>query len=352
MSDRRGPLFVTIVVAVGLLIAVSAWLLTDPATSRADALRTGGLASGAVIALYALWLNDRRRRVEESRQRTEQERHELELLRAERDRERVTDERFAKSVELLGHDADQVRVGALHALAGLARSNPEYTQTVLDVLCSYLRRPFAHPDYGDDTDEAEASREQQVRLTAKRLIRQLLPHVSTPDAPVYDLDLTGARVTRLNLSERVVGQVLLENAELLHVAQFIGTQFRKRAYFTHLRPGGGMYLSAAEFSEPVVFAGLRSEHDLDLERACFHREVSFANAELGGRVSLHDAVIEGALYLTGAQLTGSLDFRLARGPSATHCADAEVDQARDVRLPAAWSLEPLDSGRARIRARG
>ena len=87
-------------------------MLTDPGTSRAGALRTGGLAGGAVVALYALWLNDRRRRVEEGRHEVEQQRHELEKLRTEQDRDLASDERFAKSLELLGNDADQVRVGA------------------------------------------------------------------------------------------------------------------------------------------------------------------------------------------------------------------------------------------------
>ncbi|NIH86461.1 pentapeptide repeat-containing protein [Amycolatopsis granulosa] len=348
MEDRRGPLLVTILTAVALLAGVSGWLLTDPATSRADALRTGGLASGAVVALYALWLNDRRRRVEERRQETERERHELELLRAERDRERVTDERFAKSVELLGSDADQVRVGAMHALAGLARGNPGYTQTVLDVLCSYLRRPFPHPAYGDDTDEAEANREHQVRLTAKRLIRHLLPHVSTPDAPVYDLDLTGARVTRLNLSERVVGQVLLEHAELQHVTQLMGTRFRRRAYFTGVRPGDGMYLTGAEFDDTAVLSEMVSAHDVVFDGARFRAGLSLAGAQVAGRLSLRDAVVDGGLYLSGARFTGDADLRFAREPGTVDFAGAEVDQAREVRLPATWSLEPSAGGRARL----
>lgn len=67
---------------------------------------TGGLAGGAVVALYALWLHDRRRRTDETR-------HEL-------DSDKAADERFARSIELLGNQADQVRVGALHALVWLA----------------------------------------------------------------------------------------------------------------------------------------------------------------------------------------------------------------------------------------
>ncbi|GAA3558201.1 hypothetical protein GCM10022222_47230 [Amycolatopsis ultiminotia] len=112
----RSPLLWTFAASVLLLCGVGGWLLADPATSHSDSLKTGGLAGGAVVALYALWLNDRRRRVEEARQEIEQRRHDL-------DRERISDELSAKSVELLGHEADQVRVGAMHALAGLARSN-------------------------------------------------------------------------------------------------------------------------------------------------------------------------------------------------------------------------------------
>ncbi len=153
----RSPLLWTLIASVALLCGVGGWLLTDPATSRSDALKTGGLAGGAVVALYALWLNDRRRRVEEARQVIEQQRHDV-------DRERISDERFAKSVELLGHEADQVRVGALHALAGLARTRPEYRQTVLDVLCSYLRRPFTHGRYSGLEGTSEQERELQVRL--------------------------------------------------------------------------------------------------------------------------------------------------------------------------------------------
>src|SRR6266536_1572171 len=126
---RASRLVATMLLAFGALCVVTGWLW--PVTDRADALKTGGLAAGSVVALYALWLNDRRRRVEEQR-------HALESERAEHDRERVADERFARAVELLGHEADQVRVGALHALAGLARSRERYTQVVLDVLCGYL----------------------------------------------------------------------------------------------------------------------------------------------------------------------------------------------------------------------
>ncbi len=151
-----------------------------------------------MVALYAVWLNDRRRCTEEAR-------HELES-------DRVGDERFARSVELLGHEADQVRVGAMHVLAGLARSTPRYRQTVLDVLCAYLRRPFTHPSHQVHPDDPaaqpspegfeEADLERQVRLTAQRLVIKLLPENDSEDDANLDLDLTGASVEYLNLARR------------------------------------------------------------------------------------------------------------------------------------------------------
>ncbi len=108
----------TVLGALGVFALVTGWLLTGSDIDRGEALKTGGLAAGSVVALYALWLNDRRRRVDEERQDLERQRQELESRRAEHDRERAADERFLRAVELLGNEADQVRVGALHALAG------------------------------------------------------------------------------------------------------------------------------------------------------------------------------------------------------------------------------------------
>ena len=105
------------------------------------------------MAVSAVCATARCGRVEEDRQVVEEER-----LRVEGGR--ISHERFARAVELLGNEADQVRVGAMHALVGLARSTPSYTQTVVDVLCSYLRRPYFHHAYaheGHDPDRTDTA---------------------------------------------------------------------------------------------------------------------------------------------------------------------------------------------------
>ncbi|MGW4526878.1 pentapeptide repeat-containing protein [Amycolatopsis sp. NPDC004378] len=261
------------------LLLVTGWLLGDPATPRGDALKTGGLAGGAILALYALWINDRRRRTEEAR-------HEVERNRAQQDRERTENEQFAKAVELLGHDADQVRVGALHALAGLARNRPAYTQTVLDVLCSYLRRPFTHPSYAaqpDNPDEAivepdeawpaeriaEADREQQVRLTAQRLIAALLPRSEDEDAALYDLDLTAAHLEYLDLTGRRLGRLIARRARL----------------------HGANRLGRVRVDRPALFSGATFHGRTDLHRARFDGGLSLLNAEVKGLWRVPDASV-------------------------------------------------------------
>lgn len=288
----KSPLALTIALAVVLLVGISVWLLTDPKTTRADALRTGGLAGASIVALYALWLNDRRRKVEEGRQEIERQRHVLESHRAERDLERVSDERFAKAVELLGNDADQVRVGALHALAGLARNREAYRQTVLDVLCSYLRRPFEHK-----LETPEIERERVVRQTAQRLIAELLPLREDTEAEAYNLDLTTATLDHLDLSGRRVGELTLRQAQLHATTRF-----------HEMRIEGPLWMTAAELH------GKLRLHDSTLKRGWFSgtkfdAKAVFVRSEFGAEVSFEGAVFSGEALFEGATFADSLDLQ-------------------------------------------
>lgn len=275
--SRRRPgrwLAGTVLLSAGLLGVVTGWLLTEPNANRGEALKTGGLAAGAVVALYALWLNDRRRRTDEDRQEIERRRQDLETARADHDRERVADERFARAVELLGSDADQVRVGALHALAGLARNHENYTQTVLDVLCSYLRRPFDHA--AEDVD----ARERVVRATAQRLVRHLLPTTDVQDAPRHNLDLTGAELAYFDISERVVGTLTMRFTTLHESNSLWGCHFHGSAWFTGARSPGILHLHDAVFHRKAWFSGFRATGPLRLARTRFLGPVKVADAEV------------------------------------------------------------------------
>lgn len=306
----------SVLLAAGVFAVITGWLLTDGSVNASDAVRTGGLAAGSIVALYALWLNDRRRRVDEDRQR-------LESARAEHDRERAADERFLRAVELLGSEADQVRVGALHALAGVARARPEYTQDVLDVICSYLRRPFDHPRYfvtrggelpPDSYEERKKSEEsdrwRQVRQTAQRLIADLLPVVGTEDAPAYDLDLQGATLEYLDISHRVVGELRARELKLYESNSFHHCEIRGPAWFTNSQSWGRLFLHHMIFAERSWFSTFTAHDVVDMSHTTFRGAVKLADSCFLGPVDLHDATFEDTVDAHGMRVSVDHGYRL------------------------------------------
>lgn len=345
-------LVATVVLAVTLSGTVIALLLSlDPRVTSSDAIRTGGLAAGAVVALYALWLNDRRRRVEESR-------HELERRTNEQDRERVADERFARAVELLAHEADQARVGALHVLTGLVRSRPSYRQTVLDVLCSYLRRPFDHPEFAKDRsgerpswtqeDERAAHRERQVRLTAQRLVGELLPDRGDHD-DVYDLDLTGAVLDYLDLSGKTLGRLLLRDAMLHGSTRLNAAEIRGEVWFTRAMSYGRTEFAETVFRAQSNFYHLTAHDRVTFEDAHFHQGVVFLSAQFHGPVTMAGCTFERPVDLRHAMFHHDLDLRVTLClPPRT--GGMTVNTGKAVRPPEGWAVYPDDDGRTgRIR---
>ncbi|WP_156050340.1 pentapeptide repeat-containing protein [Allokutzneria albata] len=143
--------------------------------------------------------------------------------------ERRVTELYTKAVEQLGSDKAPVRLGGMYALERLAQNVPEQRQTIVNVLCAYLRMPYAPvavssasvhdpapPATGEDAIPAgeqhsnlrgtaaprqhaeHHEQERQVRLTAQRILTAHLNTGNDPEHPVetfwpdIDLDLTGA----------------------------------------------------------------------------------------------------------------------------------------------------------------
>jgi Pentapeptide repeats (9 copies) len=339
--------WLVVLLAAGALALVTWWLLAG-GISRDEALKTGGLAAGAFVALYALWLNDRRRRTEEERREIERNLYAVQVDRTELDRERAADERFARAVDLLGSDADQVRVGAMHALAGLARDQPRYTQTVLDVLCSYLRRPFDHYRYAeirhdkdrtwDRADQQAADREQQVRRTAQQLITDLLPSASTPDAPRYNLDLHAATLEYFDIAGKVVGELRVRQTNLYEANTLRGTQVYGPAWFTAARCWGRLRLPGAVFHQQAWFSRCQAEGEVSFAGVRFSGETKFATSEFSGPVSFHDAQFVHPVDFSNVHFQANVDLRVSGGAVA-NTYGMKVSLGHEVQLPEGWVLD-------------
>lgn len=109
------------------------------AADRIDLVKTAlsvGAGTGGVVALALA-----------GRWHTEQAHRGTEHDATER---RITD-LYTKAADQLGSDKAPVRLAGLYALERLAQSNTGQRQTIINVLCAYLRMPYMPPQDTADT---------------------------------------------------------------------------------------------------------------------------------------------------------------------------------------------------------
>jgi hypothetical protein len=156
--------------AVGLLLAVG----DGRHTAQLDAIKTAGTIVLGTGGAVALWLTARRQRTSELTLKQAYAAHAATVADAEA--RRITD-LYGKAADQLGAAQAPVRLAGLYALERLAQDNPAQRQTIVDLLCAYLRmptEPVRHP---------AARREGVPRPLLSGRARQRLsvrPHVDPP----------------------------------------------------------------------------------------------------------------------------------------------------------------------------
>jgi uncharacterized protein YjbI with pentapeptide repeats len=351
-----------IAVAVTAFV-ITTWLLaiashakpgTDQANARLDAVRTGLAAGGGAGAAVGLMLAFRRQ-------------HHQEISTALTDydaaQRRIT-ELYSKSVEQLGSDKAPVRLGGLYALERLAQDNPDQRQTMVDVICAYLRMPFPAQAPGRTAAPSERERrrrpggpsqatsyvaddeweqEKQVRLTAQRVLAN---HVRRPgkgqgqaDASperFWDnlrLDLTDATLIDFNLTDGTVADALFGGATFSGDARFDGATFSGDARFDRATfSGGGARFNRATFSgdarfDRATFSGGGARFD----RATFSGVAWFGGATFSGDARFDRATFNSARFdratFSGDARFDRATFNSARFDKATFSGDARFDKA-------------------------
>ncbi|WP_103353043.1 pentapeptide repeat-containing protein [Amycolatopsis sp. CA-128772] len=209
-----------------LLWVFLAWSGRPDAPVRIDAVKTAfGVGAGGA---FALWLATRRQRTLE-----------LQLAETTLDlEERRVTELYTKSVEQLGSDKAPVRLGGLYALERLGQDNPKHRQSIVNVLCAYLRMPFKAPDTGlRGRTGAEPGEDTDPEL----LVR---------------------------LAAQFTGTANFDRSTFDEGAFFSGSHFARDARFTRIRSGGVFQFSHTTFDEGAAFED--GEHEeLDLADARF-----------------------------------------------------------------------------------
>ncbi len=261
---------------------VTTWLLaiashakpgTDRANSRLDAVRTGLAAGAGAGAAVGLMLAFRRQHHQEIA---------TDLTNRDATERRIT-ELYTKAVEQLGNDKAPVRLGGLYALERLAQDNPAQRQTIVNVICAYLRMPFSRvaPAGKPEAEAAEApeaptaeteastaapgdtwQQERQVRLTAQRILGDHLRDERAEDDrsadppgprfwPGIRLDLTGATLIDFSFHRVVTADARFVGVTFTGTAQFYGATFGG-AWFHGATFAGDASFSRATFAGPVA----------------------------------------------------------------------------------------------------
>jgi hypothetical protein len=212
--------------------------------ARLDAVRTAGAIVIGFSGAVALLLAARRQRTGELMLEHQQQ----VAAAAEHDaNERRVTELYAKAADQLGSEKAPVRLAGLYALERLGELNPTQRETIVNVVCAYLRMPFTHPGQrpaadADDLDHAqhhERTQELQVRLTAQRILRRhrepaapqrwwtvpidldganldhaYLPGIGLADATLYRSNLTNADLTNADFTHADLTAASLTGADL------------------------------------------------------------------------------------------------------------------------------------------
>jgi hypothetical protein len=337
------------VIALGVTTAlVTVWLLaiaghaaagTARANARLDAVRTGLAAGAGAAAAVGLMLAFRR-----------QHHQEIATVLSDLDAtERRITELYTKAAEELGSDKAPVRLAGLYALERLAQANPDHRQTVINVICAYLRMPFEPPprlvqshrrhqrklsrqrtELATPTAHDAPSPEEEllVRATAQQIITDHVftseldttwPRTTLPSAPSFwpglELKLAGAVLVDFELQGKVAS------------ADFTGARFIEGANFAHAEFDGHAYFTNAQFEEGGGhFYG-----------AWFGHRAIFSDADFGSDEAVFDAAtFAGITFFDGAQFPGGVSFRGARALIEFNTSWGNVRE-----WPSGWDERPV-----------
>ena len=244
---------------------------------------------------------------------------------------------YATASAQLGSAAAPARTAGLYALERLAQDNPEQRQTVVNVLCAYLRMPFEAPvdpeaDEASRGEQRQRSPEYQVRLNAQRIVAAHLRPGTGPDEssgtywPDIDLDFTDATLVDLDFT----------GVQPRHVT-FTGTKFAGASDFTKAVFGGNAGFDGATFSRLTRFDGASFTGEARFGVVSFTKGADFTSATFDS-----DAWFDGASFdfakFVGAKFTGTTWFRGVRfGRSASFETARFGGDARFERASFRWS---------------
>ncbi|WSQ12959.1 hypothetical protein OG604_37245 [Streptomyces sp. NBC_01231] len=268
-----------------------------------------GVVLGAIIAAVVSFLT--------ARYNQERQRILFETTISHEER-RFFNERFSTASSQLGNEQAAVRLAGVHAMAGLADDWEEQRQTCIEVLCAYLRIPYA-PKPDTDTplfERLEWQQNREVRRTIVRVIRGRLTEEASISWQGHSFDFSGG---------------LFDGVDLSGISVFSGTQltFRGATFYSgaldcrRMRlDGGGVSFAGCRIGNGTKTAFSHSQFIdgvLDFSRMECHSRLDFEGVKLSQCViDFRNARFETCevTFVEAELLGGEIDFSHSKVPNA------------------------------------
>ncbi|MEU8630929.1 pentapeptide repeat-containing protein [Amycolatopsis sp. NPDC048633] len=295
-----------VVAAAAIVVVVVAWVATnwllgeaatakDSGAARVDAIKTGlGIGAGTT-GIFALLLAVRRQWHSES-DATEKNVTEL----------------YTKAAEQLGSTEAPVRLAGLYALERLAHNNPGQRQSIVNVICAYLRMPYTPPGPAPATgsvEHQERSQEREVRLAGQRILTDhLAPHDHHKFWDNIDLDLTNAHLIDFTLQRCRPRIGRFAGVTFSGIASFEGTTFAGIASFGDASFTDDAWFRDVTFAGDALFWGATFAGDAFFSDATFTRKASFDKATFASNVQFGGAKFTGEAWFSSAFFTHNASF--------------------------------------------
>ncbi|MBA8825932.1 uncharacterized protein YjbI with pentapeptide repeats [Saccharopolyspora lacisalsi] len=345
---------ITIAIAV---VAAGWWLLglathaQDPAKARIDAVRAAMTLGAGLVGMVVLWLTGRKQWLAERTQRHNE---------TDATEKRVT-ELYTAAAQQLASDKAPVRLAGLYALERLGQTNPIHRQTIVNLLCAYLRMPYTPPEPKAESEASSESvtsaehlagqsqqdgaaqpllldlaptlaeaaglsldaadqqqQEHQVRLTAQRLLahhlrpdghdQSISEYWGGQDGTGLDLDLSGAVLYDWDLEHCRVRRADFTNAHFHFIAAFGGAQFHGITSFDGVQFYDITSFGDVHFYGDAIFGGAQFHGDARFGGVQFHEMAIFDDVHFYGDVGFAKAQFHVIIGLFGVQFHGDAVF--------------------------------------------
>ncbi|SDL27511.1 Pentapeptide repeat-containing protein [Nonomuraea jiangxiensis] len=248
--------------------------------------------------------------------------------------------RYDKAVEQFGNPEAPVRIAGLYALEQLAQDTPALRQTIVDVICAYLRMPYTPPTEQSRNRKRRAGRdayeERQVRLTAQRILATHLRHDPEPRHPGRSsraapgrrywpglrFDLSGATLVDFDVRDCHIGytdfigatfngDTRFSGATFAGIADFAGATFTGNADFYNAVFTGEARFSGVTFNGDVWFAWSTFASDADFRNATFTGIAAFSDVTFSTGAGFSEATFAGGARFSRAVFNGDALFHMA-----------------------------------------